>query len=130
MELLNGVTHEQASAKPIPGAHSIWELVLHIIAWEREALLVMQGKRYQTLAGEQDWPPVGATDNNAWQAALADLESVTRNLVAAIKPLAKEKLTEIVEGVEYDFDFLLHGIVQHNLYHAGQIAILKRAAKI
>jgi uncharacterized damage-inducible protein DinB len=130
IELLHGVTHEQASAKPIPGAHSIWELVLHVTAWEREALLVMEGKRYQTLAGEQDWPPVGATDNNAWQAALANLESVTRNLVAAIKPLSKDKLTQIVDGVEYDFDFLLHGIVQHNLYHAGQIALLKRAATI
>lgn len=128
MELLTGVTHEQASAKPIPGAHSIWELVLHVTAWEREALQVMEGKRYQTLSGVEDWPPTAATANTAWQAALADLESVTRNLVAAIKPLAKEKLTEIVEGVEYDFDFLLHGIVQHNLYHAGQIAILKRAA--
>lgn len=128
-ELLNGVTHEQASAKPLQDAHSIWELVHHITAWEREALGVLEGKTYQTLAGEQDWPPVGEMNHKAWQAALADLESVTRNLVAAVKAMSDEKLNEIVSGVEYNFYFLLHGIVQHNLYHAGQIAIFKRAAK-
>ncbi len=124
-ELLDGVTAEQAAAKAISGAHSIWELVLHVTAWEREALAVVEGKLHETLAGEKDWPPVAGT----WQAALDRLESTTRELVAAIREMAEEKLKESAGGAEYNFYFLLHGVVQHNLYHAGQIALLKRVVQ-
>ena len=126
-ELLNGVTAEQASAKPIAGAHSIWELVLHINAWVREALAVAGGKPYETLAGEKDWPPVRDTSAIAWQATLDQLESSTRELIAAIKAMDDARLDEIAGGSPFNFYFLFHGVVQHNLYHAGQIALLKRA---
>ena len=122
-ELLNGVTSEQAVAKPVSGAHNIFELVLHITAWAREALAVVEGKTYETLKGEQDWPPVSGT----WQAALEDLGSTTKALVTAVRAMPDEKLNENAGGAEYNFYFLLHGLVQHNLYHAGQIALLKRA---
>jgi uncharacterized damage-inducible protein DinB len=122
-ELLDGVTSDQAAAKPIPGAHSIWELVLHVTAWEREALAVIDGKKYETLAGANDWPPVQGT----WEGALEELKSAALALVTAIRAMPEEKLNESAGGAEYNFYFLLHGVVQHNLYHAGQIAILKRA---
>ena len=121
-ELLDGVTSERAAAKPVPGAHSIWELVLHITAWERQTAAVVGGKVHVTLAGVQDWPAVSGT----WEGALDHLESATRDLVAAIRAMPDEKLNEMVAGAEYNFYFLLHGVVQHNLYHAGQIALLKR----
>lgn len=129
-ELLNGVTAEQASAKPIAGAHSIWELVLHINAWVSEALAVAGGKPYETLAGEEDWPPVHDTSTNAWQTALERLEAATRELIAAIKAMDDAKLDEIAGGSPFNFYFLFHGVVQHNLYHAGQIALLKRATAV
>jgi uncharacterized damage-inducible protein DinB len=122
-ELLAGVTSEQATAKPVSSAHSIWELVFHVTAWERQALAAVEGRKYETLAGDQDWPPVQGT----WQAALDNLESASRSLGTAIRAMPEEKLNESVEGTEYNFYFLLHGVVQHNLYHAGQIALLKRA---
>jgi uncharacterized damage-inducible protein DinB len=122
-ELLDGVTAEQAAVKTISGAHSIWELVLHVTAWERAAISVMEGKKYETLAGEKDWPPVTET----WQATLDDLESATRHLITSIREMPEEKLNESAGGAEYNFYFLLHGVVQHNLYHGGQIALLKRA---
>jgi uncharacterized damage-inducible protein DinB len=122
-ELLDGVTPEQAAAKPVAGAHSIWELVLHVTAWEQEALAVLEGKKYETLAGEKDWPPV----QGPWQATLDALGSVTQALVTAVRAMPEEKLNESAGGAEYNFYFMLHGVVQHSLYHAGQIAILKRA---
>ena len=89
-ELLNGVTAEQAAAKPVSGAHNIFELVLHITAWVREALAVVEGKTYETLKGEKDWPPVTET----WQAALDDLGSTTKALVATIRAMPDEKLND------------------------------------
>lgn len=127
LELLEGVTAEQAAAKPLAGAHSIWELVLHIEAWEREALAVVGGKGCDTLAGDADWPPVRDTSMEAWQGALDRLRSTSKELVAAIRAMDDAKLDELAGGREFNFYFLLHGVVQHNLYHAGQIAMLKKA---
>jgi uncharacterized damage-inducible protein DinB len=126
-ELLEGVTAERAAAKPVPGAHSVWELVNHIEAWERTALTTLQGQSYVSITGEEDWPPVHETTAEAWQAALERLQSTSSKLVDAIRSTDDAKLNDMVAGKEFNYYFLLHGIVQHNLYHAGQIAILKRA---
>jgi len=127
VELLEGVTAEQAARKPLPGAHSIWELVLHVEAWEREALAVIGGKSCVTLAGEADWPPMTEATAAAWQDTLDRLRSTSKDLVAAIRGMEDARLDEPAGGREFNFYFLLHGVVQHNLYHAGQIALLKKA---
>jgi uncharacterized damage-inducible protein DinB len=126
-ELLEDVTAERAAAKPLAGAHSIWELVLHIDAWERAALAVVGGSRFDVLAGDADWPPPRETSAEAWQGALDRLESTTRELVAVIRAMDDARLEELAGGREFNLYFLLHGVVQHNLYHAGQIALLKKA---
>lgn len=125
-ELLEGVTAEKAAAKPANGAHSIWELVLHVWSWERAAISFLAGQPYEVLSGDKDWPPVGPVSPEAWRVTLEDLESTTRELVSAIRNMPMDKLNDSAGGAEYSFYFLLHGVVQHNLYHAGQIAILKR----
>jgi uncharacterized damage-inducible protein DinB len=127
-ELLEGVTAERAAAKPLAGGHSIWELALHVEAWEREALLVTGGKAFEMLAGDADWPLVQENTPHAWKSALDRLESTTRELVAAIRAMDDAQLNESAGGRDFNFYFLLHGVVQHNLYHAGQIALLKKMA--
>jgi uncharacterized damage-inducible protein DinB len=126
-ELLEDVTAERAAAKPLAGTHSIWELVLHVDAWERAALAVVGGSRFDVLAGDADWPPLRETSAEAWQGALDRLESTTRELVAVIRAMDDARLEELAGGREFNLYFLLHGVVQHNLYHAGQIALLKKA---
>ena len=126
-ELLDGVTAERAAAKPLQGAHSIWALVQHVEAWERESLAVAGGKAFEMLTGDADWPPVRETTAEAWRRALERLEATTRQLVAAIREMSDERLNESAGGREFSFYFLLHGVAQHNLYHAGQIALLKKA---
>ena len=126
-ELLEGVTAEQAAAKPVPGAHSVWELVLHLEAWERQALTTLQGQPYESMTGEADWPPVRETTVEAWSAALERLQSTSSKLVETIRLMDVAKLDETVAGQEFSYYVLLHGVVHHNLYHAGQIAVLKKA---
>ncbi len=126
-ELLDGVTAEHAAAKPVPGAHSVWELVHHIDAWERQALATLEGHTYQSMTGDADWPPVREITVEAWKGALERLGSTTSKLVGAVRQMDDAKLDEILAGKEFNYYFLLHGVVQHNLYHAGQIALLKRA---
>lgn len=125
-ELLADVTAEKAAAKPLAGAHSIWEIVLHIEAWEEGIRLRLAGERAE-LSEEEQWPPVKDTSEAAWRDALASLEKTHLNLRAAIASLDDERLTKpIVEGKSSVYASV-HGVIQHDLYHAGQIALLKKA---
>ena len=125
-ELLHDLSAEQASAKPVADAHSIWEVVLHIEAWERAGLRRLGGDRAQ-LSDEEDWSPSSATSEAAWRETLERLKATNLELRAAVARLADEELDRpVVEGMSSVY-VTLHGVVQHTLYHAGQIALLRRA---
>lgn len=129
MSLLEDVDASRAAQRPVAAGHSIWEIVLHIIAWQEFVLDTLRGGAMPSeLAVERDWPPAGATADD-WARDRLKLEETTGNLVRAIRELDDSQLRERAGGREYSSYFLLHGIVQHTLYHAGQIAILKKAAR-
>ena len=125
-ELLADVTAEQALARPIAGAHNIWEIVRHIAAWHDGVRRRLEGERVE-LSAVEDWPPVASTPEAAWQDALALLERTYMELRRTMSRLTDASLQEMVTGKDYTVDVLLHGLIQHDLYHAGQIALLKKA---
>ena len=124
-ELLSDVSAEEAVARPVAGAHTIWELVLHINAWEKAAAELIDGGPGK-LTDAEDWPPVEDTGAAAWKDALTALERDNAALRSRILQLGDEDLGRKLEGRDYEAYVLLHGVVQHDLYHAGQIALLKR----
>jgi uncharacterized damage-inducible protein DinB len=127
-EILEGVTAAQAATRPIARAHTIWELVLHIAAWDGAVLRRLSGTAV-TLSDAENFPAVTDTSDAAWRKTLAEVRRVHEELVAAVAALADSRLDEIVpgkEGAYYTFYYMLHGVVQHELYHAGQIALLKK----
>jgi hypothetical protein len=126
-ELLHGVSPEIAVAKPVAKAHSIWELVLHIRLWQDVALRRMRGDAADEVEVGQDWPEVGEPSEAAWLNAVNGLEQSGQQLVNAVADLTDDDLRERAAGQDYSIYFMLHGVVQHNLYHAGQIALLKKA---
>jgi uncharacterized damage-inducible protein DinB len=127
-EILEGVTAARAAARPIAGAHTIWELVLHIAAWDGAVLRRMGGIAV-TLSDAENFPPVTDASEAAWRTALAQVRKVHEELIAAVAALPDSRLYDQVpgkEGTHYTFYYMLHGVVQHELYHAGQIALLKK----
>ena len=130
LALLNGVTAQQAAAHPILGAHSIWELTLHIAAWERACLRRLKGDPAQ-LTNAEDWEPVNDTSDAAWVQTKQQLIDNHRELLDAISSVDESRLNErILTHPNIPFSSIyvtLHGGVQHDLYHAGQIAMLKKA---
>ena len=127
-EILKGVTAAQAAARPIAGAHSIWELALHIAAWDGAVLRRLGGVAV-ALSDAENFPAVMDTSDAAWRAALADVRRVHAELVSAVSVLPDSRLSDMVpgkEGAHYTFYYMLHGVAQHELYHAGQIALLKK----
>ena len=126
-EVLAGVTAGQAARRPIPSAHTIWEIVLHIAAWETIVRRRLTGEKVDA-APEMDWPPVRETDEAAWSRALAQLERGHGELRDAVARFDPARLDEKPAGGSTAYT-LMHGAIQHDLYHAGQIAVLKKGAE-
>jgi uncharacterized damage-inducible protein DinB len=127
-QLLDGVSAEDASKHPVPGAHSIWEIVNHIAAWNTIVHQKSIGESPEVTT-ETDWPPVWEADDVAWKRALENLAESRTRLRNYVKTLRDDQLDERIVGDNYSRYVLLHGLVQHDLYHAGQIAVLKKALK-
>jgi uncharacterized damage-inducible protein DinB len=127
MEVLKGVTAEMASARPVSGVHSIWELTLHINVWEHAVLRRLRGDRALIYNTEEDWPPDREQNEAAWHATLQTLVSTNEELRAEIAKLDDRRLDEPILDEMPSVYVTLHGVIQHDIYHAGQIALLKRA---
>lgn len=125
-EILTGVTASQAAGRPIPGAHSIWELVLHVAAWER--VVAERIARWEPVepTDEENYPNIGEPTEEGWKAALDGLDRGYRRLSDTILKFSESRLSEILPGKPYTVYVMFHGVLQHGLYHAGQMAILKR----
>ena len=126
-DLLDGVTAEQAAARPIAGAHTIWELVLHATAWTEIARERLAGSAKADPTPEEDWPPVADTSPDAWRAAIERLKEGHRELAAEVARMDDSTLIGRVPGKDHSVLVMMHGIIEHDAYHGGQIAILKRA---
>lgn len=127
-ELLADVKASEAAVKLLGGTHSIWEIVLHIIAWQR---IVRDGllRTKTSVAERNDWPAPPTAGGINWKKTLAELNSVHEQLRECIRRLDDSLLEQpAIEGSTSVYA-VLHGLVQHNLYHAGQIALLKKAVR-
>ncbi|HJU88529.1 MAG TPA: DinB family protein [Gemmatimonadaceae bacterium] len=127
LELLSDVTPEQAAARPIAGAHSIWELVLHLAGTYRLVLRRVRGDGRQ-LSLEEDWPAVGAVSAIDWRESVAALRELNAEVRRVLSTFPADRLDEqLVSESPYTAYTQFIGLTQHDLYHAGQIALLKRA---
>jgi uncharacterized damage-inducible protein DinB len=131
LELLADVNARTASARPVKDAHSIWEILLHMAAWDNVVTRRIGGTA-ATLTDEQNFPPVTDTSEAAWSQAIDTTKKTHHELIKAVAAFPDSRLTDQVPGKThnyYNFYYMFSGIVQHELYHAGQIALLKKAAK-
>ncbi|SYZ72263.1 DinB superfamily protein [Candidatus Zixiibacteriota bacterium] len=124
-EVLKGVSARKAVLKPLKKAHSIWEIVLHIAGCEDYVRRLIEGEKLK-LTPEQDWPPIARTGEKAWQEALRNLKDIHDRLEATVRALPDEKLYDNIGDANQTAYHRLHGVIQHDLYHAGQIAILRK----
>ena len=127
-EVLDGITAAQAHARPLASAHSIYELVRHIAVWEDVGRRRLQGDPAEVVVSSpEDWPPPDDISEAAWEQTKAALDRGHRALVDAISRVSEARLDEPILAGKSSVYVTLHGVIQHDLYHAGQIAMLKKA---
>ena len=131
-DIIDKATFESAYEKPPGSIHNIAEIVLHMIAWTEEVMDRMNGLS-AGIPTSGDWPDTGAPDEQKWQNYVDDLKLVNVNLIGVIQnfpqeqwdePIKDERNREMGTGVSYEE--LINGLIQHHIYHSGQIALLNR----
>ena len=131
--ILEGIDASMAAAHPVKGAHSIWELVAHMTAWANETSRRLGGGAHGTPV-EGDWPPITSTTSDSWSAARSALRQAHVDLARTLTSLDDVDLGRQIAGAQVDaagqpvtFYQTAAGLLQHDAYHAGQIALLKKA---
>jgi hypothetical protein len=126
LEALEGVSALQAAAHPLAGVHSIWELVLHLCGTYGLVLRRLNGDGRQ-LTLVEDWPTVQEPTAENWRKTIVVLKQLNDDLRQAVRHFPEHRLDQLlVPEAPYTAYTQFIGVTQHNLYHAGQIALLKK----
>ena len=123
-KVLDGISAQQAASRAHPQRHTIWELVAHMTFWETQV--------YRRINGLPDKPPENLnfpvmpepTAEN-WQSTLADFRRSNLDFRQCVSQLDPARLDQAAPGRDKSIYVEVHGVIQHHLYHAGQIAILR-----
>src|SRR5215471_4895893 len=129
IEILADVRAATAAGRPIQNAHTIWELVLHVTAWD-DAVGRRGAGAVVNLSDSENFPAVQDTGEAAWRNAIDELKKTHERLVKLVREFPDARLGQQVQGKSqpyYTFFYMFSGIVQHELYHAGQLVMLKKA---
>lgn len=134
---LRGVTVSEAVWRPAPDRHNVWELALHAAYWKYAGWRRLTGeKRGAFPVDGSNWfvrpePSPGGrgrevATEKAWRADLALLDREHRRLRAAVEKIPASRLSSLSRGSKHRIDTLVYGIAAHDVYHAGQIQLVKR----
>jgi hypothetical protein len=126
-EALAGVTLKAALHRPIAGAHTIAEIVRHATTWHDVVRLRLAGETPE-VSDAEDWPPAGFDSEGAWAGGIDRLLATGRALGDQIRRFPAGRLHEKRPGVDGTWFELIIGELQHVLYHAGQVSLLRKAA--
>ena len=125
---LRGVSARQAVWRPARGRHSIWELTLHAAYWKYAVRRMLTGEKRGSFPQKgSNWfsPPASAMEKD-WKALLALLDEEHRKLAEAAAVLSPADLSGKPRGSSRTIANLLYGVASHDVYHTGQIQLLKR----
>lgn len=135
-DVLADVTAAEAAWRPDPSAHSIWALVLHMRSWTEEVLRRAQGGvPADPVRG--DWPPPPDTPTEAaWRDAVASLNAAHEALLAQVKSMGDaERAARVADrpgeppGSAITQRAMIRSLAEHDVYHTGQLAMLKSLAR-
>ncbi|MFN7117665.1 MAG: DinB family protein [Saprospiraceae bacterium] len=125
MDTLSDVTLEE-TLNQLPDSHTVAELVEHMIAWRTFAIKRLQGDTEFDVNQEASFVKISAMTSELWRDMLQRLQQTQEALLQILSQISDEKLAQIVAGRDYTFDRLLHGVIHHDIYHSGQIVLLRK----
>jgi hypothetical protein len=125
VKTLTGIDYEQALMRPLGERHTIWELTDHIAFWMEEVWKSVRDHERLNPDKKSDWPKMVASEEE-WAQSVNRLEAAVNMTLGELASWTDDDLEKMVPGEKFSFKQMLHGVVHHNLYHAGQINLLKQ----
>lgn len=126
-DLMDEVDPEITSIKPNNSSHSLLDLLYHMLTWAEFTLRRIEGDKEQDLQYFEniDWRMIDPSMHN-WEKGLAGLKKTNQQILEALEKKDDSFLEQKVDYRRYNFRFLLNGFIQHEIYHVGQVAYLKK----
>jgi uncharacterized damage-inducible protein DinB len=130
--IIDSVTFEAAFEKADGASHSIAEILWHMLAWTEEVMNRLQGE-HAAAPKRGDWPDAGMPDEDKWKQLISSFKLVNVNLVKLVGDFPEDKWSDTVNdsrdkywGYDASYETLVDGLIQHHVYHAGQISLLNK----
>lgn len=126
-ELLEEIDSLKAAVKPGKNEHSALELIWHMNTWAEFTLANLESRTNAALKEIEanDWREL-IKQKHSWKKGVAQFKSVHKKIVANLDKRDDDFLSDMVPNRRYNFRFMLNGLIQHNIYHAGQIAFINK----
>ncbi|MBI5859044.1 MAG: DinB family protein [Sphingobacteriales bacterium] len=126
-ELLDEIDETKVSIKPNDKEHSLLELLWHMNTWADFVLAHLENKTPEEVSSIEanDWRVIDP-QKHTWEKGIAELKAIHKEIISLLNEKDDSFLKEMVPGRQFNFRFMLNGLIQHNIYHAGQIAYLKK----
>lgn len=124
-QILESVSVGQACARPLPKAHTIWEIVMHMTFWESVVIMRLAGER-AGLVEELNFPAMPIPSEESWRKTLDEFRHSNESFRRSLQQLDPARLHDLSAAGKRTFYGEAHGIIEHHVYHAGQIALLQK----
>lgn len=126
--ILDGITAEMAMQRPLPKMHTIAELVAHLITWREFGVRVLSGDvDYRVeVNSDVDWPTFTELSDEAWQVMRTKLDDTQERMVHLLETMTDEELDAPAGWRPFSFRVIAEGVIDHDIYHGGQIALIKK----
>ncbi|MBC6997226.1 DinB family protein [Cytophaga sp. FL35] len=131
MEKLNQITVEEAVASVPDYPKTIVKFVKHLLAWREFVIKKLEGEALFKIEmnTESDWPAVEIKSDSDWKNLLSELEASQRKILELLAHLSDDLLWANVPGENYNYRYMLRGLIEHDTYHLGQISLLHSILK-
>jgi uncharacterized damage-inducible protein DinB len=131
VESLRDITPKLAEMRLSANTHSIAEIVYHMTTWRIFTVRKLQGDaEFDIKTQDKDWKKFPVVDEFEWEALQMELSLSQEELISELEKIENDSfLEEFVPGREYSYYTLIHGVMQHDVYHTGQIGLIKKALK-
>jgi hypothetical protein len=125
VDVVKGIEVSTALSRPLENRHSIWEIVQHAVYWIDRVNDVLDGKKHPPLGDPEDWKSI-VGNSSTWDSIEEDITRAYERLRNTLHETNEKKINDKLPDADFTYSWMLFGLVHHNLYHAGQIAIMKQ----
>lgn len=128
---LEQISPKESITPPLEGVHCIQQILLHMDTWRGLFLSRLEGNQEVEIMVDSadDWVPLEQCEASKWQTVVKKFQANYQRMLEVLRSLDDDRLDQQAGNAEYSLRFMAEGILHHDIYHLGQIAIVHKMLK-